>query len=466
MPEAVRSGNDWISALGHSGASVLTDAADCWTYGYDNSRLHATPAAVALVTSHEQVMAIVKICNRARIPITARGRGTGTTGAAVPERGGLVVSFERMRDILEIDPGSRILRAQTGALNQEIQDYCKTYGFFWAPDPGSAEFCTLGGNIACNAAGPRAIKYGTARENTLGLKAVSGSGNEIITGTRTTKGVVGLDLTRLLIGSEGTLALITEATLKLTPLPTHYRTMCASYDRLEAAAGAVAAIAAQPMTPCALEIMDQTSLQLLREQSGLNLPQRAQAMLLIEADGDGKTVEAASQSIRNAALNDGMLSFDTAANAHEASTLRNARKQLSPALRKIAAGKINEDIVVPVSKIAPFIRSVEALARQYRLTIATFGHAGNGNLHVNILFDPAAEKQARAAHQCLHEMLNATLAFGGTLSGEHGIGLTKRDYISSEIPAHSLQIMHSITRLFDPNDILNPGKSLPRQAAL
>ncbi len=461
MPRSLVDNHKIINALRRTNAKILTNVSDCWSYGSDNSRLHETPAAVALVTSHEQVLSIVNICNKARIPITARGRGTGTTGAAVPDRGGLVISFERMQNILEIDPKSRTLRAQTGVINQKIQDYCKPYGFFWPPDPGSAEFCTLGGNIACNAAGPKAIKYGTVRENTLGLKAVSGGGKEIIAGVQTTKGVVGLDLTRLLIGSEGTLALITEAVLKLTPLPTHYRTMRVLYRQLESAADAVAAIAAQTFTPSALELIDKTSLLLVKEQAGFDLPREAQAMLLIEADGDEKTIEAATINIRRAAENESLLCFDIASNEEDAMILRDARKKLSPALRQIAGGKINEDIVVPVSKIAAFIRKVEALSKLHQLTIATFGHAGNGNLHVNILFDPEIDKQKQAAQECLLQVLDATLVLGGTLSGEHGIGLVKRDYVRNEIPKNTLDIMHAITRSFDPNNILNPGKSLP-----
>lgn len=451
--------DDFIRALRDTGADILTSPSDCWPYGGDNSRLHHPPDAVALVHSHKEVTEIVKLCSGQLVPVTARGLSSGTTGAAVPIRGGLVVSFERMNKILGIDPANRTLRAQVGISNQAIQDYCKEYGFFWAPDPGSAEHCTLGGNLACNAAGPRAVKYGTARENTLGLKAVTGIGDEIITGVQTSKGVVGLDLTRLLIGSEGTLAIITEAILKLTPLPELCKTMSIFYSTAAAAAEAAGKIMTQAFTPCALELMDSTSLNLVREYGDATVPENAAAMLLVRVDGSTQTIGACEEAIRSSANHQDMLVCRTANSDAEAEQLAAARKALSPALRRVASGKINEDVVVPVSKLAAFIHKLEALSKTHKLTIASFGHAGNGNLHVNILFDKSDARQTTVAEQCLSEVFDAVLGLGGTLSGEHGIGLVKHEFVKREIPADTLQVMRYIKRVFDPKMILNPGKS-------
>ena len=448
-----------------TGAEILTEPSDCWTYGYDNSRLHAVPDAVIFPLEHEQVVATVRECCKHKVPITARGRGTGTTGAAVPTRNGIVMSFERMAKIIEINADNRTLRSQPGALNGAIQDYCEPYGLFWPPDPGSADYSTLGGNLACNAAGPRAVKYGTARENTLGLKAVTGEGKTIMTGVQTTKGVVGLDLTRLIIGSEGTLAIITEATLRLVPLPPYKKTMRACYRSTKAAANAVKAIMAQKATPSALELMDTVSLRLVREHGGVELNSAIQALLIIEADGELDTLAGIINGIKTAATNAGLVSFDIADDPHEADTLWKARKRLSPALRTVATGKINEDIVVPVSELAEFIQEINTISEKFQLTIASFGHAGNGNLHVNVLYESGDPEQEQSAKRCVSEIFDTVLRFGGTLSGEHGVGLTKKDYVTREISKDTLDLTHKIMRTFDPHGILNPDKGIPLPSA-
>ena len=234
------------------GDALTFDTAECFAYGYDNSRRQAQPDAVVFPAQHEQVVALVRTCRAARVPVIARGRGTNTTGASVPVQGGVVVSFERMNRIVQIDAGNRYAIVEPGVLNADLQAALATHGFFWPPDPTSSPYCTIGGNLACNAAGPRAVKYGSCRENVLGLRAVAGSGEEFRCGVYTSKGAVGYDLTRLLIGAEGTLALITEATLKLTPKPSAKRTLSASYVDIVSAAAAVARIMAQPVAPCAL----------------------------------------------------------------------------------------------------------------------------------------------------------------------------------------------------------------------
>lgn len=457
LPEAAR--RALANALG--AGALLTDPADCWPYGYDNSRRQCLPQAVAFVTDAEQVAAAVRVCNEHRIPLTARGLGTGTTGATVPEPGGVVLSFERMNRILGIDAANRLAVVEPGVVNDDLQRAAAEHGFFWPPDPTSAAVCTIGGNLAYNAAGPKAVKYGTPRENTLGLKAVTGAGNMLRTGVMTSKGVVGYDLTRLIIGSEGTLALVTEATLKLTPLPEAKRTLRATYRNIHSAAAAVAAIMAQPITPCALEFMDAAAIDMVRRFSDLGVPDGTGALLMIEVDGPADCVDAAAEDVAAAARSDGLMELAVAADKDEIAALWRTRKALSPALRHVAPKKINEDVVVPVARIATFIDGLEHLAREHAITIVNFGHAGNGNIHVNLLVNPDDPDEMARAGVALSAVFDLVVALGGTLSGEHGVGLEKRDFVDRELDPVAMDLMRAIKRQFDPNGILNPGKGLP-----
>ena len=449
--------NKFIDACGKN--SILIDPTECWSYGYDNSKQHACPDLVALPTAHGQIEDIVQICNEFKLPLTTRGRGTGTTGAAVPIRGGVVLSTERMNTILEFDVDNKNMRVEPGVLNTEVQKQAAKNNLFWPPDPSSADYCSVGGNLACNAAGPRAIKYGTCRENTLSIKAVTGNGETIKTGSATTKGVVGLDLTRLLIGSEGTLAIITEARLKLSPKPNYINTIRALFKDTNTAVEAVINILAQNATPYALEFIDHGSLNLIRENSPIKIDPQAQAMLMIEVDGLMESVSASTQSILNAAKVNGLIDIQIAEDSEQKKQLWTARKVLSPALRSFAPNKINEDIVVPVTQLPALLSELNFLSKKYDIAIFNFGHAGNGNLHVNLLYD--AQTQAASAKACLNEVFQCVLKLGGTLSGEHGIGIAKLDFINKEIDATTLSYMQKIKQQFDPNNILNPGKSLP-----
>lgn len=441
--------------------TLLTRPEDCWAYGYDNSRRQALPQAVVLVEDVAQIQPLVALCNRDGLPLVTRGRGTGTTGATVPDRGGLVLSCERLERILDIDPDNRLAIVEPGVTNQALQQALAPLGFFWPPDPTSAATCTVGGNLACNAAGPRAVKYGTPRENTLGLRVVTGAGEALRTGVRTTKGVVGYDLTRLIIGSEGTLAVITQATLKLTPLAEDKRTLRASYGDIHAAAAAVSAIMAQPVTPCALEFLDGSAIAMARHVADLGLPAGTGALLMIEVDGPAHGIAEAAAAVAAAARHPGLLELRTAASAAEVADLWRTRTALSPALRQIAPKKINEDVVVPVSRLGTFIEGVDRLGREHAIRIVNFGHAGNGNIHVNLLVNPDDAAEMSRATVCLDGIFSLVLDLGGTLSGEHGVGLAKRDFVPRELDPVALRLMHGIKRQFDPKNILNPGKTLP-----
>jgi len=440
---------------------ILTDESDRWTYGYDNSRRQALPDLVLLPDNHDDVQLIVSLCNQYKIPLIARGRGTGTTGATVPITGGVILSTEKMDSVLEVNASDRYLVTQPGITNQAVQDCAAEIGFFWPPDPTSSEYCTIGGNLAYNSAGPRTVKYGTPRENVLGLRAVIGTGEELRTGVFTTKGVVGYDLTRLLIGSEGTLAIITEATLKLTPIQSPVRTFQALYNSIEDATKAIVAIMSQSITPRVLEFIDKNAINMIRDYSNVELPKNAGALLMIEIDGPSSNQDECINSIVTSATNDGLLEIKTAKSDQEAADLWALRKALSPALRKISPKKINEDVVVPISKLPSLIAGLEKLSDKYSIPIVNFGHAGNGNIHVNLLYDPDDEQQAKRVHLCLNDVFSLVLELKGSLSGEHGVGLEKRDYIQRELDPVSLRLMHQVKQQFDPNGILNPGKMLP-----
>lgn len=442
--------------------ALALDEATRGAYAYDNSRRVAMPDAVVFPTAHAQVLALVAACRETRTPLTARGRGTNTTGASVPLAAGVVASFERMDRIIAIEPGDRVAIVEPGVLNDDLQRALAAHGLFWPPDPTSAPYCTIGGNLACNAGGPRAVKYGATRDNVLGLRGVAGNGASFRSGTHTTKGSTGYDLTRLLVGSEGTLALVTEATLKLTPIPSSIRTLRAAYIDVRTAAQAVARIMARPVTPCALEFLDGAAVKLSRSHGG-DAPDNAGALLLIEIDGEPDMLGAAQAAIERAATGEGLIEWRAAADAEEAGALWSARKALSPALRTLSPHKINEDVVVPVSRVPRLVERLQALAIEYALPIVSFGHAGNGNLHVNLL--PRNEAERERATQCLAEVFKTVIALDGTLSGEHGIGAAKRAFMAQAIDPATLDLMRGVKRVFDPDGIMNPGKLLPEPLA-
>jgi len=438
--------------------ALLLDAAECYAYGYDNSRKVFPPQAVVLPSTADEVAAIVSLCNAFRVPVVPRGRGTGTAGGSLPELGGVALSLERMGRIITVDPANRVMVVEPGVLNREVQETARQHGFFWPPDPSSGDYCTVGGNVATCAGGPHAVKYGVTRDHVLGLRAVTGKGEIIKTGCYTTKGVVGYDLTRLLIGSEGTLAVVTEVTLKLTPLPPAVGGLTAHYRDMASCAAAIAAIMGQPHVPSALEFLDGAALDLIRSRQPSLLPVDTRAMLMIEVDGSQAEVEEGTEAILTACRNDGLIN---ARREPDSRALWAARKSLSPLLRDIAPKKINEDVVVPVSRLPELLAGLEELSGRFRLQNVNFGHGGNGNIHVNLLVNPDDADEMARAGTCLGEVFDLVLCLGGTLSGEHGVGSEKRPYVPREIDPLTLGVMKEIKRVFDPLNILNPGKLFP-----
>ena len=437
---------------------LYTDSIDCYAYSYDNSRKIFPPEAVVFPLATDEIVSIVRLCNDYHVPLTPRGRGTGTTGGSLPEQGGVALSLERMLRIIKIDFANRVIVTEPGVLNQSVQDAALKHNFFWPPDPSSAAYCSVGGNLATPAGGPHAVKYGTTRDHVLGLKAVTGQGEVIKTGCYTTKGVVGYDLTRLLIGSEGTLAIITEATLKLTPLPSAIGGITAHYRDATSCADAIVAIMALPQVPSALEFLDEGSLNLIRGRFPDMLPSDTRAMLMIELDGTPRDVLESTELTLLACQSAGLLHAERVS---DTANLWKTRKALSPLLRDIAPKKINEDVVVPVAELPALLEGLKQLSIKHQIVNVNFGHAGNGNIHVNLLVNPEDSSEMARAERCLDEVFDLVIRLNGTLSGEHGIGSEKRAYISKEVDVTTLALMKSIKRVFDPNNILNPGKMFP-----
>jgi glycolate oxidase len=431
---------------------------DLACYAYDATRQVHLPDAVVFPDSARQVAGIIKLANQENFPVIVRGSGTGTTGGALAVRGGVVLVTSRLNRILQIDTENLVAHAEPGVVTGALHEAVERLGLCYPPDPSSAEFSTLGGNLGECAGGPRAVKYGVTRDYVLGLEAVIGTGERIRTGVTTTKGVVGYDLTRLMVGSEGTLGVITRMALRLIPKPESVETLKVVFQRMESAAETVSAIIRAGWVPRAIEYMDKASIRCAEAYLHAGLPVDAGALLIIEVDGQKDQAAREIREIKQLCESRGALEAVLARNRSEAEALWKARKSLSAAMYQYGPDKINEDIVVPRSRIPDMVRKIEALKIQTGLTMASFGHAGDGNIHFHIMLDKRVERDMARAQAALDALFDYTLALGGTISGEHGIGTTKAAYFSREIGPIEIRLMKEIKSLFDPRGILNPGK--------
>ncbi|MFO7714953.1 FAD-binding oxidoreductase [Desulfosarcina sp.] len=434
---------------------------DLVCYGYDATAVLYIPDAVVFPASSQQVSQIMALANAFRIPVIPRGGGSGMTGGALAVRGGVVIVFSRMNRILEVDQENLVARVQPGVITAAFQDQVKRMGLFYPPDPSSAGFSTMGGNLAECAGGPKAVKYGVTRDYVLGLEAVLPTGEIIKTGVRTAKGVVGYDLTRLIVGSEGTLALITEATVKLLPLPESVMTLTASFAGMDIAARAVSAIVRSHTVPRTIEFMDNASIRLAEGYLHVGLPVEAGALLIMEVDGKRDEIGGLTRALEDQARRLGAVKVTVAQTEAEAQRLWQARKAISPALFKLAPHKINEDIVVPRNRVPDLVAKIDDLRRQTGLTMVAFGHAGDGNIHFNIMLDKSDPKALETAKRAVEALFDYTLALGGTISGEHGVGITKAPYLRKEVGGEVIALMQRIKKAFDPLGLLNPGKIFP-----
>jgi glycolate oxidase subunit GlcD len=443
--------------------NLATDWAERLAYGGDASGGRHPPQAVVRAVDTAQVSRVMAVCTAHRVPVVPRGAGSGITGGAIPVAGGIVLDLAGMNRILRIDAADQVAVVEPGVVTAELQAAAEARGLFYPPDPASVSFCTVGGNVAENAGGLRAVKYGVTRDYVLGVKAVLPDGRVFTTGAPTIKGVVGYDLTRLLVGSEGTLAVLTEITLRLLPLPEARATVCGFFSSLEQAAEGVQAILASGIRPVACEFMDGLSLRAAERQAHLGLPP-AEAMILVEVDGPPEVVSRQAEELAGIMRRCGAEPVRRARDQAEAQALWQARRAVGPAVYQQAPGKLNEDIVVPLGKLAEMVRRIHQIGARRGLDIPTFGHAGDGNLHVNVMHDPSDPASLEAALQAVSDIFAHTLALGGTLSGEHGVGTTKLGYVGAELDPVALELMRQIKRIFDPAGILNPHKAIPEPA--
>jgi glycolate oxidase len=437
-----------------------TEPEDLICYGFDASGLGAQPSAVVWPQNVEDVVAVMKFSSANEVPVIPRGAGSGMTGGAVPSKGAIVMSLERMNKILEIDRENMQVLVEPGVLNGTLQKVLEWQGFFYPPDPASMDFCTIGGNVAENSGGPRAIKYGVTRDYVLGLEAVLPGGEVITTGVRTAKGVVGYDLTRLLVGSEGTLAVVTKIRLKVLPLPQDIITLLALFKDLEKSGTAVTQIIAKGIIPRTLEFLDREAVTAVENYKPVGLPKDAEAILLVELDGHPAAITKEAEQISEICARLGgemIMAEDDAAREK----IWEARRAVSPALFHLMPTKINEDIVVPRSMVPRMLVKLRRLSEETGIKIVNFGHAGDGNIHVNLMVDRNNAEEYERARRLVKEIFAATIELGGTISGEHGVGLTKSEYITMEIRPVELDLMKRIKAVFDPKNLLNPGKIFP-----
>ncbi len=439
---------------------VLCTPEDLAVYSYDGTFAEGLPDVVVLPQSTEQAAEVVKLAAETRTSLIARGMGSGLAAGSIPIRaGGIIVSFTRMNRILEIDAGNSTIRAQAGVVTSDLQAEVEKLGFFYPPDPSSIRHSTIGGNIACNAGGARCLKYGVTGNYVLGLTVVLANGSVLKTGGKPIKDVTGYNLNALFTASEGTLGLITEALLRLVAKPRYAKTALGEFSSLANASKAVNAIIAAGIVPASLELMDQTAISCIEEAMHLGLPTDVEATLIIETDGsDEQTVIREIEAAGEICTDNGARSVKVAKTEAERAGLWKARRSISPSLARKAPNKLGEDITVPRSAIPEVVQRLREISARYGLPIVIFGHAGDGNLHPNILFDKRKPEEWAKVEKMVKEIFAVALAQGGTLSGEHGVGVLKRPYFEQALGPVSVGVQRQIKQALDPLNILNPGK--------
>jgi len=442
-------------------ANVSARTVDRITHSFDATQQQYLPDVVVHPGSAEEIGRIVRLANEERIPVLPRGAGSGFTGGSLPIRGGIVLVLTRMTRILEIDTDNLIAVVEPGVVTGRLQQEVERLGLFYPPDPASKDFSTLGGNIAECAGGPRCVKYGVTRDYVLGLEVVTPTGTLIHTGGRTMKNVVGYDLTRLFVGSEGTLGIVTRIILRLLPKPEARKTMLVAFAAIDGAARAVSAIIRGKIIPTTLEFMDASAIDCVRRATSLDLPANCRAVLIVEVDGDRALLDDQAEKILAIVRPLGVLETRVAETAEESEAIWKVRRSISPSLRTMGPHKFNEDIVVPRSRVPAMIRALEGIADRYGVPIVNFGHAGDGNIHVNVMVDLGEPGMEATVRQVLDEIFRTTVELDGAISGEHGIGTAKAAYIGMELDPPTLAAMRAIKQALDPNNIMNPGKIFP-----
>ncbi len=435
------------------------------THSYDGTpMLQSLPDGVIYPENTQQVAEIVKLLASGRIPIISRGSGTNLSGGTVPVEGGVVMVMHRMNRILEVDLENLTATVQPGLITGEFISHVESLGLFYPPDPGSMRISTIGGNIAECSGGLRGLKYGTTKDYVIGLEAVLASGEVIRTGGKLMKDVAGYDLTKLLVGSEGTLAIVTEATLKLIPQPRNKKTMLAMFTDIYGAARSVSKIIENRIIPATLEFLDNPTIRVVDDFAKLGLPRNMEAILLIEQDGDAEVVARDIELIRRICEEEKADRISVAASREEGDKLMTARRSAFTALARIRPTTILEDATVPRSKIAEMVLEINQIAKKYNVQVCTFGHAGDGNLHPTITTDARDTEEIHRVEQAFAEIFDAAIRLGGTITGEHGVGLVKAPYLEWKVGPAGVDIMKGIKQAFDPLNILNPGKMFAKSS--
>lgn len=441
------------------GLTVLTAREDILPYGFDGTAtLKGAPACVVFPKDAPTVAALVKFARERRIPIVTRGSGTGLSGGSVPVGGCMVVCLVDMNRILELDTKNLTLLAEPGVVTQRIFDTADAAGLFYPPDPGSMKISTIGGNVAENAGGLRGLKYGVTRNYIMGLEVVLPDGSIAWLGNKCVKDVAGYNLRDLFIGSEGTLGIVTRVLLKLLPKPAARQTLLATYASMDAAAETVSAIIAEKIIPCTLEFLDQRTMRCVEAYASVGLPVDAEALLLIETDGHPDAVADEAKRIEAICARHQAIAVRRAATADEGVRLATARRSAFSALARLRPTTILEDATVPRSELATMIRFINGVAEKHRVTVATFGHFGDGNLHPTFLTDERDADEMHRVEQAMEEIFAYALSLGGTITGEHGVGLAKKAYLRQQLGDASFQLLKTIKRALDPDGIMNPGK--------
>jgi glycolate oxidase len=441
--------------------NVLTELEDIIPYGFDGTAtLKQRPLAVVFPANTAEASGIIKLARANKTPVVTRGNGTGLSGGSVPVPGGIVICLTRLAAILEVDRANLTLTAEAGVITQRIYDEADAAGLFYPPDPGSMKISTIGGNVAENSGGLRGLKYGVTRDYVMGLEVVLADGSVCWLGSKCVKDVAGYNLRDLFIGSEGTLGVITKVMLKLLPKPAARQTLLATFASMDAAAETVSAIIAAKIIPCTLEFLDRKTLQCVEDFAHVGLPREAEAVLLIEADGHPAAVADDATRIEELARWGGAQTITRAANAEEATRLATARRSAFSALARLRPTTILEDVTVPRSELRKMIRFVSEVATRHNLQIATFGHFGDGNLHPTILTDERDTAEMQRVEHALKEIFEYALSLGGTITGEHGVGLAKKAFLKQQLGDASYLLLQQIKHTLDPENLLNPGKIL------
>ena len=438
--------------------NVIVDPEKVEPYGGDAVKEKFPPEAVVFPESTAEIVSILKLANVYLFPVTARGGGVGYTGGAVPIDGGIVIGTDRMKKIFELNIDDLYMVCQPGLTTFEVQQAAAEVGLLYAPDPASYKDSFIGGNIAENAGGMRTPKYGVTKHHVLGLEVVTATGDVIRTGGKTVKNVVGFDLTGLMCGSEGMLGIITEATLKLMPMPEATATVRANFHSMEAACRVLTKFTPHGLLPMAMEVIDKYCIEAVEDNYAFGLSKDANAILLVAVDGSKQEVERNAQLVEKIIEENGGFDVVRARSKEEEDKLWDVRRAISPSLMKYGTLKINEDVVVPRSRVPELVAKIEEIGKRHNVFVANFGHAGDGNIHVNFVVDREDPDEVARARQCVSETFKLSVELGGTISGEHGIGYVKAPYMDYAVDPETLEVMKGIKKLFDPNGILNPGK--------